>query len=150
MSPKSSKKSRTSKPYKRVLVMLGVRKPNKNVIDEAVRLSDQLGAKLCAIQINLPGAGKPTMMMEPLPRIQEKDVRDAFRRHGHKDVAKEMGVRIDEGASLAQVIRRETKRADLLVIGHKQRNRLLAALRVASIDKQLVDLSDCPLVVVPA
>lgn len=138
-----------ARPYRKLLVALEAGKANDAVVHESVRLARQLGASLRAVYINLPSAGKPTMMMEPYPRVSEGDLRRAFASCGYEAEAKALETRITTGRSLVRTLAAETRQADILIVGHQQRLRILSALEVWGVSRQLVELSACPVFVVP-
>lgn len=136
-------------PYKKIVVALAGKLVNAQVIHEAVRIATIMNAKLIAVHIRYPKAGKPTMMMEPLPAFDEDDIRQHFRKRGYKELADTIPVKIFDGTSSAKVLARVTKGVDLLVVGHQQRNRILQAISGNPPNVQLVDVVDCPVLIVP-
>lgn len=136
-------------PYKKVVVAIGGKLVNPAVIHEAVRIASIMNAKLIAVHIRYPRAGKPTMMMDPLPSFNEEDIRDHFRRRGYSDIADGIPVHIFDGMNSAKVLARVTKGVDLLVVGHVQRNRIVQALSSSPPNIQLMDVVECPVLIVP-
>jgi nucleotide-binding universal stress UspA family protein len=135
-------------PYKQILIALAGKDDEDDLIREAVKLSDAVGARLTVLHVNEPAAGKMTMMIDPTPLVREHDVRSRFERLGFSASADGVDVRIVQAASVAKEIARATKDADLLVIGHRQKNRFLAAV-VEEIDRHIADMVACPILVVP-
>lgn len=135
-------------PYKKILVSLAGKEDERNVIQEAVRLSSITDAELTAFHVNDPGAGKAHMMMDTLPLITEKDIREQFRKLGYEKEADEIKVNIVAGSSYPNEIAKATQSMDLLVIGHRHKNRFLSAF-IDSVDERVADLVSCPVLVVP-
>lgn len=141
--------SSSVKPIKKIVVALSGTLINPRVIHESVRLSRLLNADLHAVHIRFPGAGEPTMMMEPLPVYTEEHLRDHFRTRGYEKLADTIPVKIVEGNSVAKLLAKVTEGADMLIVGHKQRNRLLAGLSGGSVELQILDVIACPVLVIP-
>ncbi len=137
-------------PIKKIAVAVAGKSANPQVVHEAVRLASQLDAKLYAVHISYPSAGKPTFKMEPFPLFTEDDVRDHIRRRGYRELADSIPVKIYKGSSPAKLLARVTKSVDMLIVGHKYRNRILTALSTSRVHQQIMDVVDCPVVVVPA
>lgn len=134
--------------YKRILVALAGRENEGPVIHEAVRLADALGAELRATHVNAPKAGKPSMKMDTPPLTTEEDIRNQFRRAGFDALADEIDVLILSGYPMAKEIARASVECDLLVVGHRRKNRYLSVL-TPSVSKNLTDRVSCPVLVVP-
>lgn len=139
---------RVAMPYKKILVALAGEADEHRVIEEALRLSTTLGAELAALHVNEPGAGALSMMMDAAPRVTEEDIRAQFRNRGYEQEADAIDVQVRTGPSLPKEIAAATQDADLLILGHRQKNRFLAALTDAA-DKHLTDLVSCPVLIVP-
>lgn len=136
-------------PYKKVVVALGGKLVDPAVIHEAVRIATLTNAKLIAVHIRYPSAGKPTMMMDPLPAFGEEDIRELFRKRGYSELADKITVRFFDGANSAKVLARVTKEVDLLILGHVQRNRIVQAITGPPPNIQLMDVVECPVLLVP-
>jgi len=134
--------------YGRILVALAGKRDEEDVIRESVSLAAAVGARLTALHVNEPAAGKMTMMIDPTPLVAEKDIRRQFEQLGFSEVAARLDVRIVQSASVAKEIARATEDADLVVVGHRQKNRFLAAV-VEEIDRHIADMVACPVLVVP-
>lgn len=135
-------------PYKRILISLDCKKEENNVIHEAVRVARSLDAGLTVIHVNDPGAGKIHMMLDSLPVIGEKDLRNQFRQLGYETVADEIEVIVIASEDYAGEIAKASAGFDLLITGHHAKNRLLAAL-IDSTDERVSDLVSCPMLIVP-
>jgi nucleotide-binding universal stress UspA family protein len=138
-----------TEPIKKIAVAIAGKSANPQVVHEAVRLAGQLNAKLYAVHISYPSAGKATFMMDAVPLFTEDDVREHIRKRGYKDLADSIPVKIYTGANPAKLLARVTKSVDMLVVGHKHRNRILQALTSAPVQQQIMDVVECPVLVVP-
>ncbi len=134
--------------YDKIVVALAGEADESSVIHEAVRLATILKAELTVLHVNDPAAGKVTMMMEAQRLVTESDIQKMFVDLGFLETASRMTVDVREGAVLSKEIAQATEGADLLVIGHRQKNRFLAALTDAA-DKHLTDRVGCPVLIVP-
>ncbi|ARA93999.1 hypothetical protein AWN76_013100 [Rhodothermaceae bacterium RA] len=135
-------------PYSTIAVALACKPDEKPVIDEAVRLSRALGARLVAIHVNDPLEGKISMMMDYAgPKETVEDIRQQFREAGYPDVAETLDVHILTGKDFAEAIAEATKDADLLVLGHRKMGRLRAMIS-DSTDEDIANLVECPVLIV--
>ncbi|MBT3449758.1 MAG: universal stress protein [Bacteroidetes Order II. Incertae sedis bacterium] len=137
------------KPVGKIVLVLSGPKVHARVLHEAVRLSTLLDAKLYAVHMRSPKAGNPSMMMEPLPAYTEEDIRLHFSTRGYEELAKTVPVRIFDSTNFPKLLAKITEEADLLIMGHKQRNRILAFLNPQSVKLQIADVVSCPVMVVP-
>ena len=135
-------------PFDNILVALAGMADEENVIHETVRLVRALNAQLTVLHVNAPKAGKVSMMMEAQRLVEEEDLRNQFRALGYNTTADNLKFNIVTGTSLPKVIAGATESMDLLVIGHRRKNRFLAAF-ADSADKHLSDLVNCPVLIVP-
>lgn len=135
-------------PFDSILVALAGMDDEENVIHETVRLAEALDAELTVLHVNDPKAGKVSMMMETQRMVTEEALRDQFRKLGYDTTASRLKFNIVTGTSLPKAIAESTQDVDLLVIGHRRKNRFLAAFADAA-DKHLTDLVGCPVLIVP-
>ncbi|MFQ5570253.1 MAG: universal stress protein [Rhodothermales bacterium] len=135
-------------PYNRIVVALAGKEDEKSVIDEAVRLASKLEAELTVLHVNDRHAGEVSMMMDSEPLISEDFLRSLFRQQGYERLADDIEVMIVVGSSYPKEIARATQEFDLLVIGHRRRHGFLAAF-IDSVDKHMMDLVSCPVLIVP-
>ncbi len=135
-------------PFDSILVALAGMDDEENVIHETVRLAKALGAELTVLHVNDPKAGQVSMMMETERMVTEEALRDQFRKLGYDATASMLKFNIVTGPSLPRAIAGATQNVDLLVIGHRRKNRFLAAF-ADSADKHLADLVSCPVLIVP-
>lgn len=135
-------------PYQHLVVSLSGRKDEERVIHEAVRLSESLGASLTVLHVQDPHAGELSMMMGSEPRITEDDLRKQFRNLGHEAAADALSVSVVVGSSYPKEIAKASEDADLLIVGHRRKNRFLAALS-DSTDQHVSDMVRCPVLLIP-
>lgn len=131
-----------------ILVALAGMDDEENVIHETVRLAQALNAELTVLHVNDPKAGKVSMMMKTERMVEEETLREQFRKLGYDTTASALKFNIITGTSLPKAIAQATQNVDLLVIGHRRKNRFLAAFADAA-DKHLADLVSCPVLIVP-
>ena len=135
-------------PFDNILVALAGMDDEDNVIHETVRLVRALGAQLTVLHVNDPKAGHVSMMMDAHRLVKEEDLRKRFRDLDYITTADTLKFNIVTGVSLPKIIAKATEGMDLLVIGHRRKNRFLAAF-ADSADKHLADLVGCPVLIVP-
>ena len=135
--------------YKKVFLSLAGKKDESKVIQETMRLVSILGAKLTVIPINDPAAGKAHMMMDTLPEITHVDMAALFTKTGFGDRLNEIEFRFIEDASYAEAIAVASREADLLIMGHHHKNKLMALLTDGT-DERVADLIQCAVLLIPA
>ena len=131
------------------MIALSGRGDEEDVIGEAVKIAQASDAQLTAVHVNDPHAGEMSMMMEsPGPRLEEKDIRDRFRKNGFGKQADTIDVIIINSENISQALAEETTEADLLVLGHRKMSTFKSNL-MDSIDEGIVNHAHCPVLVVP-
>ena len=131
------------------MIALSGRGDEEDVIGEAVKIAQASDAQLTAVHVNDPHAGEMSMMMEsPGPRLEEKDIRDRFRKNGFGEQADTIDVIIINSENISQALAEETTEADLLVLGHRKMSTFKSSL-MDSIDEGIVNHAHCPVLVVP-
>jgi nucleotide-binding universal stress UspA family protein len=135
-------------PYKKILLSVRCRDEEKRVVDEAMRLTSFFGATLSIVHINDPAAAKAHMLMGTLPRIEEEDIVDQFRKFGYEQDAEKVDIILIDSEAYAEEIARATKGFDLLIMGHYPKSRILAVLK-DSTDERVADRIQCPIMLVP-
>jgi len=123
--------ARALPPIRKIAVAIAGKSANPQTVHEAVRLANQLEAELRAVHIRYPAAGKATFMMDALPVFTEDDVREHFRSRGYKELAASIPVKIFTGNNPAKLLA------------------LVKALSTAPVQQQLMDVVECPVLVVP-
>ena len=130
------------------MIALSGRGDEEDVIGEAVKIAQASDAHLTAVHVNDPHAGEMSMMMEsPGPRLEEKDIRDRFRKNGFGEQADTIDVIIINSENISQALAEETTEADLLVLGHRKMSTFKSNL-MDSIDEGIVNHAHCPVHVV--
>ena len=131
------------------MIALSGRGDEEDVIGEAVKIAQASDAQLTAVHVNDPHAGEMSIMMEsPGPRLEEKDIRDRFRKNGFGKQADTIDVIIINSENISQALAEETTEADLLVLGHRKMSTFKSNL-MDSIDEGIVNHAHCPVLVVP-
>ena len=134
--------------YERIFLSLAGKVDESKAIEESVRISSALNAKLTVIHINDPGAGMPHMMMDSLPKVTEDDMIGLFVKAGFGQQVSDIEFRIMDDESYARAIATATREADLLIMGHHHKNRLMSLL-TDSTDERVADRIGCPVLLVP-
>jgi len=134
--------------YKKILLSLNCREDEKKVVDEAMRLTSFFDATLSVIHINDPGAGKAHMLMDTLPRVDERDIVNQFQQFGYGEKAEKIKIILIDSETYSKAIARVTKDFDLLMMGHHPKSRILAFLK-DSTDEHVADRVNCPIMLVP-
>ena len=135
-------------PYKNIAVALAGKDDEIPVIDEAVRLAINLKAKLCVIHVNDLHAGEISMMMDSPHKFTESDFISIFHNAGHEEIAKRIEVKIVENASVSSGIAELGSDCDLLILGHDKMSKVKEVLS-DSIDEAIVNISNCPVMIIP-
>jgi nucleotide-binding universal stress UspA family protein len=135
-------------PYKNIVVALAGKDDEIPVIDEAVRLAINLKAKLCVIHVNHLHAGEISMMMNSPKKFTKDDFVKMFHNAGHEEIAKRIEVKIVKNASVSKGIAELATDCDLLILGHNKMSKLKQSL-TDSIDEVIVNVSDCPVLIIP-
>lgn len=135
-------------PYKNIAVALAGKDDEIPMIDEAVRLAITLKAKLCIIHVNDPHAGEISMMMDSPHKFTESEFKKMFHDAGHEEIAKRIKVKIIKNASVSKGIAELVSDCDLLILGHDKMGKVKEVL-TDSIDEVIVNVSNCPVLIIP-
>jgi len=135
-------------PYKNIAVALAGRDDELPMIDEAVRLAITLKAKLCVIHINEPHAGEISMMVDSPKKYDKEDFVKMFTDAGHEEIAKKIDVKILKQAVVSKGISELASDCDLLILGHDRMGKMKELL-TDSIDEVIVNISNCPVLIIP-
>jgi nucleotide-binding universal stress UspA family protein len=134
--------------FQHLVVALAGNEDEKHLIRTAIQLAQDLQARLTVLHVNHPGVGKPHMKMDAPKGVAEDDLRELIRAAGHQEEADTVDIRIVEGHPYHEQISKATGTADLMIIGHSQRNAFVAAF-INSVDEKVANVARCPVVVVP-
>lgn len=135
-------------PYKNIAIALAGKDNEVPVIDEAVRLAINLKAKICVLHVNDLRAGKMSMMMDSPKKYVKDDFIKMFHNAGHEEIAKIIEVKIVENASVSKGIAELASGCDLLILGHNKMSKVKEVL-TDSIDEVIVNVSNCPVLIIP-
>jgi len=134
--------------YQNLVVALAGKKNEKQLIQTAMQLANALKAKLTVLHVNHPAVDKPHMLMDAPEPVREEELRELIRAAGHPKAADSLEIRIVEGDPYHEQISEASANADLIFIGHSQKNAFVAAL-MNSVDEKVANVAGCPVVVVP-
>jgi len=135
-------------PYKNIAVALAGKADEIPMIDEAVRLAINLKAKISVLHVNDPHAGEISMMMDSPKKFTQDDFIKMFYDAGHEEIAKRIEVKIVENTSVSKGIAGLAADCDLLILGHDKMNKMKEIL-TDSIDEVTVNVSNCPVLIIP-
>ncbi len=135
-------------PYKNIAIALAGKDDEIPVIDEAVRLTINLKAKLCIIHVNDLHAGDMSMMMDSPKEYTKDDFIKMFHDAGHEEIAKRIKVKIIKNSSVSKGIAELISDCDLLIMGHDKMGKVKEVL-TDSIDEVVVNVSNCPVLIIP-
>ncbi len=135
-------------PYKNIAIALAGKDDEIPVIDEAVRLTINLKAKLCIIHVNDLHAGDISMMMDSPKEYTKDDFIKMFHDAGHEEIAKRIKVKIIKNSSVSKGIAELISDCDLLIMGHDKMGKVKEVL-TDSIDEVVVNVSNCPVLIIP-
>jgi len=134
-------------PYKNIAVALAGKDDEIPMIDEAVRLSITLKAKLTVLHVNQPRAGEISMMMDSPKKYIKEDFIKMFHDAGHEEMAKVISVKIVKNKSISNGITEMVKDCDLLIMGH-DRMGAMKQLMTDSIDEIIGNKVNCPVLII--
>ncbi len=134
--------------YKDLVVALAGKEEEQQLIRTAIELAKELQAKLSVLHVNHPGVGKPHMLMDAPKGVEEEELRELIRAAGHPEEADRLEIRIVKGDPYYKEIAEATGPADLMIVGHSQRNAFVNAL-MNSVDEKVANVARCPVLVVP-
>lgn len=134
--------------YKHILLAMHAAPDERPAVEVAFHLAETFDAAVTVLHVNDPGAGKAHMMMDSLPAIDEAQVRDLFRQWGLEEASERIDFLIEVHEDPVEAIATASKRADLVVMGHHPKSRVVASLS-DSTDERVADYIDCPMVLVP-
>ena len=135
-------------PFNNIAVALAGKDNEIPVIDEAVRITINLKAKLCVIHINDIHAGEISMMMDSPKKYTKNDFTKMFHDSGHEEIAKRIEVKIAKNSSISKGIAELANDCDLLILGHNKMSKVKQSL-IDSIDEAIVNASNCPVLIIP-
>ncbi|MEL6821157.1 MAG: universal stress protein [Calditrichota bacterium] len=134
--------------YMNLLVAISCSDADVKVMSQAAVLSQALGAKLTAIHVNDPHAGKVHAMMDTIPRHEEDDIRKHLDNLGFDALASSINIISAEGQHYPEVIAKAAADYDMLIIGHRRKSKMMASL-TDSTDERVADLAHNCVMLVP-
>ena len=132
---------------KKIIVALVMDGEEKRVIEHAIAVAEKFNSKLIAIHVNDIHAGKMSMMMDSPKKFEEEDIRQSFRDYGYESIADKIQIEIIVAEKVPVAIASVVGDSDLLVLGHRKMNTFKASF-MDSVDEGIINLIDCPVLVV--
>lgn len=134
--------------FENIFLSLAGRGDECRLISESMRIVTTLKADLTVIHINDPNAGMGHMMPDTYPKITREEMVDDFIKAGFGAFVDKITFQVLEGKPFARVIAEGIRDADLLIMGHHQRN-VLEGLLLHGTDEKVADRIQCPILLVP-
>ncbi|MBN1551395.1 universal stress protein [bacterium] len=134
--------------YKKITLSLEGQADETKLIVETMKIISALKSTLTVIHVNDPDAGKASMMMDTLPRITRQDLIEMFHRSGFDNQIDDILFKTVDDQSYTDAIAELTENADLLIMGHHQRNKFMSVL-LTSTDEFVSDQVKCPILLLP-
>ena len=135
--------------YKKIMVALAVEGDEIPVIQQAIHIAKRYQAKLIALHVSPPHAGEMSMMMDSIgSKIEKEDITQIFVDSGFGEEVKNIEVLITKNASIAEGIVDHSQDIDLLILGHRRMS-TFKAIFMDSVDENIVNKVNCPVLVVP-
>jgi nucleotide-binding universal stress UspA family protein len=132
---------------KKIIVALVMDGEEKRVVEHAISLAENYNAELTAIYVSDFHAGKMSMMMDSPKKFEEEDIRQSFRDYGYESIADKIQIEIIVAEKVPVAIASVVGDSDLLVLGHRKMNTFKASF-MDSVDEGIINLIDCPVLVV--
>jgi nucleotide-binding universal stress UspA family protein len=88
-----------------------------------------------------------SMMMDSPKKFEEEDIRQSFRDYGYESIADKIQIEIIVAEKVPVAIASVVGDSDLLVLGHRKMNTFKASF-MDSVDEGIINLIDCPVLVV--
>lgn len=134
--------------FKNIFLSLAGQEDESWLIAESMRIVSALEANLTVIHINDPNAGMGHMMPDTYPKITREEMVNEFIKAGFGSFVDKITFRLLEGKPFSRAIAKGTRDADLLIMGHHQRN-ALKGLLLHGTDEKVADQIQCPVLLVP-
>ena len=130
---------------KRIMVALVSRGDEKQVIEQAVLLTNKFDAQLIAIHVAKPVLSKPKG--RTALNVTEEIIRNRFTEYGFEQIVNDLEIIITKGENIPERIQEHSNDIDILVVGHKKMGSFIASI-MDSTDEGISNLISCPVVVV--
>ena len=130
---------------KRIMVALVSRGDEKQVIEQAVLLTNKFDAQLIAIHVAKPVLSKPKG--RTALNVTEEIIRNRFTEYGFEQIVNDLEIIITKGENIPERIQEHSNDIDILVVGHKKMGGFIASI-MDSVDEGISNLISCPVLVV--
>ena len=130
---------------KRIMVALVSRGDEKQVIEQAVLLTNKFDAQLIAIHVHQPVLSQPKGGSEL--NVTEEIIRNRFTEYGFEQIVNDLEIIITKGENIPEKIQAHSNDIDMLVVGHKKMGGFIASI-MDSVDEGISNLISCPVLVV--
>lgn len=134
--------------FENIFLSLAGREDEGWLIAESMRIVTTLKADLTVIHVNDPNAGMGHMMPDTYPKITREEMVDDFIKAGFGAFVDKIKFQLLEGKPFARAIAEGIRDADLLIMGHHQRN-VLKGLLSHGTDEKVADRIHCPVLLMP-
>ena len=135
------------KIYNKIIVALIGDGGEKEVVEHAYQLSNNLDCKLSVIHVNDMHAGDMSMMMDSPKEVTANNIKTQLKKCLGENNAKTIDVLVHQDESISRAIQKHSQDCDLLIVGHRKMSQFKANL-MDSVDEGITNLISCPVLVV--
>ena len=133
--------------FKKILVALSGDGREKNVVETAVHLAEQINAELSFIRVNHEYAGEMSMMMDSPEEITKEMILEEIKGYGFGDAVDPDNIMALKAEKVDEAIAEKCSEYDLLVLGHRKVNDIKASL-TDSDDEKIANETTCPVLII--
>jgi len=133
--------------FKKILVAIAVDGREKNVVEKAVQLAEQINAELSFIRVNHEYAGEMSMMMDSPKEITKEMILEEIKGYGFGDSANPDNIMAIKAEKVDEAIAEKCSEYDLLVLGHRKVSDLKASM-TDSDDEMIANETTCPVLII--
>jgi|TARA_B100000959_G_scaffold102013_1_gene107652 nucleotide-binding universal stress UspA family protein len=133
--------------FKKILVALSGDGREKNVVETAVQLAEQINAELSFIRVNHEYAGEMSMMMDSPEEITKEMILEEIKGYGFGDAVDPDNIMALKAEKVDEAIAEKCSEYDLLVLGHRKVNDIKASL-TDSDDEKIANETTCPVLII--
>ena len=133
--------------FKKILVALSGDGREKNVVETAVQLAEQINAELSFIRVNHEYAGEMSMMMDSPEEITKEMILEEIKGYGFGDAVDPDNIMALKAEKVDEAIAEKCSEYDLLVLGHRKVIDIKASL-TDSDDEKIANETTCPVLII--
>jgi len=133
--------------FKKILVAIAADGREKNVVEKAVQLAEQINAELSFIRVNHEYAGEMSMMMDSPKEITKEMILEEIKGYGFGDSANPDNIMAIKAEKVDEAIAEKCSEYDLLVLGHRKVSDLKASM-TDSDDEMIANETTCPVLII--